>query len=494
MDKKNWLHLIGVSGKTTANVAKVFQEMGWFVTGSDSQFLPPASNLLEEYKINTAEGYNFKHLTREFWETKIPNLAEQGVSSNPDLVLFISHLTTKNKEYLYARKKGLTIKPYAQILGEYLIKPESIVVAGTAGKTTTTALITFILQSLGIDPSYMIGAEVLDISDSLKITNTKFSVIEGDEYHNPDAEVEGNAKFLEYRPKYLVLTSIGWEHQDIFPTQQMYLEEFKKLVDLVPAEGVIVANANDENIDKVLVGAKAKVIRYSSNDKDTSWKVVKGKTSSKIYDPRGNFVMEFKTNLLGDYNLENILASVVVVLNISSEAIPLDVIREGTGSLKVIAKAVTDFRGAKKRLEKLYEDENLTVIDDFGVAPTRAINSLATLKETYPKHKIIAVFEPNSGSRPMDSKLFASMYKGAFNDADEVLIPDLSTASDGLVETDEMVDRMNLLKFRAKHVSNPEIVDYLLSRKTEEQGKLLIVFFSSYRLTEVAEKLIDKLK
>lgn len=492
MEKKKWLHLIGVSGKTTANVAKVFQEMGWFVTGSDSQFLPPASNLLEDYKINTVEGYNYKHLTKEFWLEKLPQLSAEEIDEYPNLVLFISHLTTKNKEYLFARKKGLEIKPYAQILGEYLIKEESIVVAGTAGKTTTTALITYVLQKLGLDPSYMIGAEVSDIPDSLKITESKYSVIEGDEYHNPDPEVEGKAKFLEYKPKYLVLTSIGWEHQDIFPTQERYLEEFKKLVDLVPEDGLIVAKTGSSKIDTLLEGAKARIIRYSLGTGDNNWHVVKSKNSNKVYDNRGNFVMEFTTKMLGDYNIENILASIIIVLNLSSANLPVDLLREGSNSLKTIAKAVSEFKGAKKRLEKLYEDENLTVIDDFGVAPSRAVNSLSTLKSNYPNHKIVAIFEPNSGSRPLDLELFNSMYRGCFEDADEVIIPDLSHAVDGLVTTDEMVDRMNALSFKTKHITNSEIVDYLISRKLEED-KLLIVFFSSYRLTETAESLIDKI-
>lgn len=519
---KKWFHLIGVSGKTTANIAKVFQEMGWFVTGSDNQFLPPASNLLEEYKINTAQGYDYTHLTSEFWKSRVTGAQSRDIPENPDLVLFISHLNTKNKEYLYARKKGLNIKPYAQILKEYLIKPESIVVIGTAGKTTTTALATFVLKKLDLDPSYMIGAEVLDIPESLKITDSQFSVIEGDEYHNPDPQIEGKAKFLEYKPKYLIITSIGWEHQDIFPTQEKYVEEFKKAVQLVPEDGLIIAHYGDANIDKALEGAKCKVIRYgmkvgtrsqvsgnsnpelvTSNHKpgtsnlEPKWTVEKvDEGYSRVYDAEDNPVLEFKTSLLGDYNQENILAVVTLLLNLPSHILPVRLIREGTNSLGVLSEIISEFKGPKKRLEKLFESENLVVIDDFGVAPNRAENSLKTLKEYYPDHKVVAIFEPNSGSRFNDETLFNEMYKDSFKNADEIIIPDLSNVNSEIASTEEMVERLNKLGFNVKHVSNDKLIEELKLKSSQlvaDGSKLIIVFFSSYKLTEIAEEFVMNL-
>lgn len=495
---QKWFHLIGVCGKTTANIAKVFQEIGWFVTGSDNQYLPPASLLLEKYNINTVEGYSFRHLTKDFWEEKLGR--ELDINENPDLVLFISHLNTKNKEYLFARKKNLDIRPYSKILGEYLIKPESIVVVGSAGKTTTTALTTLFLQKLGVDPSYMIGAEVIDIPDSLKITNSEFSVMEGDEYHNPDPQIEGKAKFLEYKPKYLIITNIGWEHQDIFPTQERYIEEFAKAVELIPEDGLIVAHLGDENIDKALKNAKARVIRYGlkPNSKllkghEEFWSVDKRPDGiSGIYDSKGNLIFEFETKLLGEYNLENILASVITVLNLPAKKLLLNLFQSGTESLNILKDVIKDFEGPKKRLEKLYISENLIVVDDFGVTPNRAKNSLKTLKEYYPEFNIVAVFEPNSASRPKDEALFSEMYKGSFKNAERVIIPDLSTVNEELAQSDEMVDRLRNLGFNSEHISNSDLVDNL-KKFNEMKKKTLIVFFSSYRLTEIAEELVKEL-
>jgi len=487
-----WFHLIGVCGKTTANIAKVFQDMGWFVTGSDTQFLPPASKLLEEYKINTVEDYSFKHLTKEFWEEKLARKLD--IPESPDLVLFISYLSNKNKEYLYAKKQKLNIKPYAQILGDHLIKPESIVVAGTAGKTTTTALITYILQNLQLDPSYMIGAEVVNIPGSLKITDSQYSVIEGDEYHNPDPEIEGKAKFLEYRPKYLVLTNIGWEHQDIFPTQERYIEEFKKLVDLVPKDGFIVAHADDKNIDKALKNAKGKVVRYKLADGNVElgiWTVRKMDGFNEIFDENGESMMQFKTSLLGDYNLENILAAfIVVMLTPNDEEIPDD--EESDKMMDVIQASIENFKGVKKRLEVLSESENFVVMDDFGVAPERAKNSLGTIKKNFSPYKITAIFEPNAGSRISDKEQFERMYQYTFKDADEVIIPDLSTANAELVSSEDMAERLIKLRVNAKYIPSSDLLSYLEELKNtseSENEKNLVVFFSSYRLTEMAEEL-----
>jgi UDP-N-acetylmuramate: L-alanyl-gamma-D-glutamyl-meso-diaminopimelate ligase len=502
-----WFHLIGVCGKATANIAKAFQEKGWFVTGSDSQFFPPASDLLNEYNINTIEGYSYEHLTKEFWQNELESrnkTLELGKlstvnSEHPDLVLFISHLTNKNKEYLFAKKKNLDIRPYAKILGEYLIKPESIVVTGTAGKTTTTALITFIMQKLGLEPSYMIGADVVNITDSLQITDTDFSVIEGDEYHNTDPEIEGKAKFLEYKPRYLVITNIGWEHQDVFPTQEKYIEEFAKAAALVPEDGVIVAHAGDKNIDKALENATCKVVRYSlreagnenrdeqNNHNTLHWSVKQSGDFYKIYNEKNVELLQFETSLLGEYNIENILAAVAVVLNIPARKLPSEVIWNGTKNLDIIKSAIKEFKGVNKRLEILHEDEKLVIVDDFGVAPNRAKNSLETLRTNYPDYKITAVFEPNSGSRPSDNDLFNQMYKNAFKDADRVIIPDLSTANDELVSSEQLVERLTKLGFDASYVQSSNLLSTL---SATNNSKNLIVFFSSYRLTEIARELV----
>ncbi len=479
-----WFHAIGICGKTTSNVALMFRAMGWFVTGSDSQYFPPVSTMLQKENVPTAEGYHFSHLTKEFWIEKLGIKPEDWKTSDvPDLCLIVESATSKNKEYLFAKKRNIPVKPYAQILNEYLVKPESVVVIGTAGKTTTTALITSILQKLELNPSYMIGAEVIDFKESLVNTDSNWSVIEGDEYYS--LELSKGAKFLEYKPKYLVITNIGWEHQDIYPTQERYIEEFKKCVELVPTDGVIIAKAGDKNIDEVVGSAKCNVIRYSSKNFKDAWKVEPGEIN-RISDDKNNEVMSFKTDLIGDYNLENILASVILLkfLSNSGKLQNLDFDVE-------IPHMIASFKGPKKRLEMLYKSEDLMVIDDFGVAPSRAMNSLATLRQYYPNKdlKLLAIFEPNSGSRPKDESLFKQMYKDAFKDASEVIVPDLSSANEDLASTEEVTSRLKELGFNAHHVASADLQMYLTEVVKGIRQPLMVVFFSSYRLTEAAENL-----
>lgn len=525
-----WFHAVGICGKATGNVAKMFKDMGWFVTGSDIQFFPPMSEQLKDWKIPTVEGYHFSHLTKEFWSKSLGNSMPE-VGEYPDLCLIVDTATPQNKEYLFAKKKGLDIRPFSQILGEYLVKPESIVVIGTAGKTTTTSLIVRLLQELKIDPSYMIGAEVIDIPKSINNTDSKWSVLEGDEYHNPD--ISNGAKFLEYKPKYLVITNIGWEHQDIFSTQEKYINEFAKAIELVPEDGFILAHAGDKNINKALKKAKAQVIRYKLENEDNkiegdfkavesasgelfksnkvkkdeskmleneaieeedvevgsenqTWLVRKGGDLHTIIDNNGDPLFEFKTSLLGDYNLENILAAVVLILNTPPED-PSDSLDEDMEMFKTIQETILNFKGPKKRLEVLYQDDKLVVVDDFGVTPNRAENSLKTLKENFPHHHITAVFEPNSGSRIKDLKIFNQLYKSSFVNADLVIIPELSTLSEDLITSEEMTKRLIDLKYNAKYIPSELMIENLKELKNSKE-KNLIVFFSSYRLTQTAKK------
>jgi UDP-N-acetylmuramate: L-alanyl-gamma-D-glutamyl-meso-diaminopimelate ligase len=480
---KKWFHAIGASGKTTANVARMFKTMGWFVTGSDSQFIPPASDIIQKSEVPFDLGYSYKHLTKQFWEEKLKTSLD--IPEHPDLGLVVESVTPKNKELLFAKKHNINIIPFSQILGEHLIKPNSIVIAGTAGKTTTTAILVHMLINLGLNPSYMIGADVVDLDESLVKTESAWSVIEGDEYHNP--QLSRGAKFLEYKPKYLVLTKISWEHHDVFETEARYVEEFKKLVELVPESGLIVAKSGDKNIDEVLKSAKCRVIRYKQTEKnfqnsDGLWRVEGGIGDIKtIFDDKDNKILEFNTKLIGDYNLENILAAVALVYNV----IPVE-------DIKILTKTIEDFKGAKKRLEFVYESDDLIVVDDFGVAPERARNSLKTLKQHFPSHHIVGVYEPNAGSRPMDQDLFNQMYDHAFNNVHKLIIPTLSDINSELADSKLMVERLASFGVDVEHLENEKINEYLaeyISQKSKEDEKVLVVFFSSYRLTTIAQEL-----
>lgn len=510
--KLKWFHAIGACGKATAPITKMFKDMGWFVTGTDAQFSPPASDILVNNNIPFALDYHFSHMTKSFWEEKLKNekweegnpkywvprneensdAVELNIPEKPDLSLIVESATNKNKEYMYAKVQGIDVRPFSQILGEYLVKPESVVVIGTAGKTTTTALIVHILKGLGLYPSFMVGADVVGFKDAVENTNSNISVLEGDEYHNKD--LSNGAKFLEFKPKYLTITNIGWEHQEIFPTQDEYINEFRKVIQLIPADGLIVAKLEDRNIDKIVGNAKCRVIRYSvKNDKDSKssedqdqWSIEDQKEGKfTVFNANGDKVLTSQTELIGSYNLENIVSATIIVDDLLKQ-IGKQV------NYSQIGELISTFKGVTKRLEKVFEDEILTIIDDFGIAPNRAKNSLGTLRNYYPEHKIIAVFEPNAGSRPNNEEIFKEIYQDAFKEASEVIIPELSEFNKELVGTDQFIQWLKELGFNVNHLKKEEIKEYLEKKVREgrdKNEKLLVIFFSAYRLTNTVHNL-----
>lgn len=533
-----WIHIIGVSGKATSLVAKFFKDKGWFVTGSDAQFFPPASTYLQDHQINTAQGYNYKHLTKEYWieklETPNPKPQTKSVISNqnsdskisntkfeipnsPDLCIMMSFLSEKNKEYRYAKLHNIPVWPYAKALGEYLIKENSVVVVGTAGKTTTTALIAFLLIELGLDPSFMIGAETNNFEESIYEGSSDWSVIEGDEYHNPNENIEGKPKFMEYKPKFLVITNIGHEHQDIFPTQEEYNSAFQKLVASVPSEGVIIARAGDKNIDDVITHAKCRVIRYGSNhavkaDYYSSYHhSLQEGPEYEVLDHEKKSILRGKMNLLDVYNTENILAAFILIKElIERELLPAEHIKKRLRNEGIPADAVAllfkedlfamfqsliqEFAGVKKRLEIVHSSEDLVILDDFGVVPHRAKRTLTTVAQHYPGYKIVAVFEPNSASRPLEKETFNKLYHEVFKNTELVVIPELSSQSE-LVDQEEMVSRLSLLGYAASASDNKTLVSSLVRLLEKEKDvKHVIVFFSSYRLTEMVHTLADHVR
>ena len=478
-----WFHAVGACGKATANVAKMFKDMGWFVTGTDMQFIPPASQILIDAQISTEVGYHYSHLTKEFWEQKLGT--QLNIPEHPTLALIVESASSKNKEYLFAKKQNIDIRPFSQILRDYLIKPESIVIVGTAGKTTTTALTAFLLKELQLNPSYMIGADVIDLKDGLQNTDSNYSVLEGDEYYSKELSI--GAKFLQYKPKYGIITKVSWEHVDVYPTEEEYIAEFKKFVEIVPVDGLIIAKLNDQNIDSALESFKASLLRYTYIENESEIKgaancfyVKKTEGGYSILNSAKEVLVSGITNLLGSYNLENILAAFLVY----SQILKLT-------DFNLFAQIVAKFKGPKKRLEHLLKTENLIVVDDFGVAPERAANSLRTLKQAYPEYTITAVFEPNSGSRPIDITTFNQIYKDSFNDAANVLIPTLSDTAN-LIQTAEFVENLKQLKFNVEYIPTENLIELL--KNSIDDTKRLVVFFSAYRLTEIAHKFVSDVK
>ncbi len=362
------VYFIGIAGKTMAPLAKAFKDMGWEVSGSDQEKVyPPISTYLEENRISYKRGYRAEN---------VPKDADLVVAGYSALLI-----DSENPEYKKAQDLKLKIKSFPEVLQEYLIKENSIVVAGTYGKTTLSALIAWILTKAGLNPSYMTGGIPVNLGDGVRITDSLFSVVEGDEV--PALRKTDPPKFMFFRPKYLLLTATKHDHPEIYKTPEDYLEAFVKLVGLLPANGILIYN--QESVDeKVVNNFAGKKVPYSSVNQP--W---------------------VKTNLLGRHNQENISGAIKLCRELG--------IKE-----EVIKDAVESFGGVKTRLEFLGKPGGRFIYWDFSQHPEKVKAALNALRENYPQNQIVCIFDPAMTGLKYQESL--DWYPKAFDQADQVIV------------------------------------------------------------------------
>ncbi len=395
MTENKRIHFIGICGVAMSALAAAFHKEGWHVTGSDVGFFPPISDYLKDNNISFYPGWHPEKMT------------EHG---NPDIVVVGNVAGSANPEFIYARKNNLNYKSYPEVIAKHIVQNNSLVCAGTYGKTSTTALLTLILEKAGLNPSYMFGGLSLNLPVSAKIhdKNDKWSVLEGDEYKT--ARWDSRPKFKLYSPTHLLLTSVSWDHADIYPTENTYLQAFRDLTAMIPADGLIVACSDDLKIKNVLTANVngAKIITYGKDPAaDYAYSQVEQTPAGISFVIKHNGV-EYKINapVLGEHMAENICGAFAMAKEINTDE-------------KAILETIAGFKGIKRRLEKRHEGQ-ITVYDDLGHSPAKATATLKTLRAIYPKNKITAIFEPNTGNRKSQS---APSYANAFKDADCVIIP-----------------------------------------------------------------------
>lgn len=407
------VHLIGIAGKTMAPLAKMFKEMGWQVTGSDhGQTYPPISTYLKENEIVYHHSYSAKNIVGK------PDLVVVGRSA-----LLVD---PQNPEYWQAEKLGLRIVSYPEVLRDYLVKTNSIVIAGTYGKTTISGLTAWILEKAGFNPSFMIGGVPLNFADGIRKTNSAWSVVEGDE---PPAMKETDPpKFMFYKPKYLLLTACQWDHPEIFRTAKEYKEAFIKLVKLVPQDGLVIACLDGKDVDGVVKKAKCPVIWYSclSNEvgphtrSDLYWVDEIQFTKDKM-----RFTVVWRDNktkkkgkrltvyspLLGLHNVQNVCGVVALTLSLGIKP-------------EVIKKAVRNFRGIRTRLELVGEFGGVRVFWDFAQHPLKVKETLSALRTRYKENKIICVFDPHQSM--LQGRESLAWYPDCFDQASGVIVTKVS--------------------------------------------------------------------
>ncbi len=389
---KKHIHFVGICGVGTSAVAIAFHNQGWVVTGSDKGFFPPVSTELEKTGVAYYAGWHPEKMT-EAGPIEFIVAGGGGTSS-------------RNPELIYAKEQNIPIYSMAEAIGKYLVKENSIVCVGTWGKTTTSSLLSYILEQAGKNPSYFSGGVAIG-RNTAALTDGTWSVVEGDEYQS--AIWDKRPKFAHYKPTHLLLTAVSWDHADLYPTEQSYMEAFKELINSTSNSGKIAACIDNEFV-RILTQDKRNIATYGA-DASADYRyenVAQSKTGISFSIIHKATTHTLTSPLLGIFQAENITGCFAIAHSIGIDA-------------ETIIRAIGSFKGLKRRLERRFEGD-VTVIDDIAHSPEKARSILSTIRAVYPG-KIVAVFEPNIGGRRPETK---RMYKDAFKNEDLVVIPRLS--------------------------------------------------------------------
>ncbi len=382
------IYFIGICGTAMGNGALLLREMGYEVSGSDENVYPPMSDLLEASGIKIYSGYEPSHLQEK-----------------PDLVVIGNAISRGNAEVEYVLNEKLPYTSLAELLKDYVIQgKESIVVSGTHGKTTTSALSSWVFESAGLEPNFLVGGVLENFGRGYQARpKSKYVILEGDEYDT--AFFDKRSKFLHYLPSTLIVNNIEFDHADIFSSLDEIKLSFRRLVNIVPAGGIVIANGDDENAREVISGSFAPVETFGVSE-GCSWQAVNvaytGNTSQFDVVHNGESEQQLEVNLLGEFNVKNALAVTIAA-------------RHHGISYEAIQKAFSTFRNVRRRLEFKGEFGGVKVYDDFAHHPTAIRETLKAFRSKYPTERIIAIFEPRSNTtrRNIFQKELAECFAGA---------------------------------------------------------------------------------
>ncbi|MBU2621938.1 MAG: UDP-N-acetylmuramate:L-alanyl-gamma-D-glutamyl-meso-diaminopimelate ligase [Proteobacteria bacterium] len=391
-DNVKKIHLIAVCGTGMGALACMLKDMDYEVTGSDQRVYPPMSDFLVRKGIFLMEGFGADNL-----------------SHRPDLVIVGNAVRKDNPEVVRMIETGLFYCSMPQALNRFAAKgKKTLLVTGTHGKTTTSSILAWILYKAGLDPSFMIGGIVKNFDSNYRIGNGDYFVVEGDEYDT--AFFDKGPKFLHFNSSITVLTSIEFDHADIFRDLEHVKQTFGNMIGKIPPANLLIVCDGDENIDSLIKNRDCVTERYGRKE-DSSWKLgsVYVKPPWTFFDviKKGYIFGTFKTKLVGEHNLLNALSVIAVADHLSVPA-------------SAISEALETFEGAKRRQEVRGVKKGITVMDDFAHHPTAVRETIKAVKPFYSSGRIIAVFEPRTNSSMR--KVFQDIYPVSFDVADIVCI------------------------------------------------------------------------
>ena len=461
MTDQKHIHLIGICGTAMASLAGLLKQRGVKVTGSDAAAYPPMSDFLAAQGIPVGQPYGADNL-----------------KPRPDLVVVGNAISRGNPELEHVLNERIPFKSMAQVVQEeFLQGREVIAVAGTHGKTTTTSMLSWIFESAGRSPSFLIGGIAENFSSSYALRPTQHFVIEADEYDT--AFFDKGPKFMHYFPDAVVLTSVEFDHADIYADLDAVKTAFKRLVNLVPGRGKIIAHDAQQNLDEVLAKSFSAVERYGFSERAewrindvryaadrTTWKVHKG---TQLWH-------ELEFALAGEYNVLNATAAAAMASHyeIGQEA---------------IAQALKEFKSVKRRLEVKAEVNGITIIDDFAHHPTAIAGTLKALRARYAGRRLWAICEPRSNT--LRRRVFEKELAESLAVADEVVIASIfkpeAIKENERLRVASVVEMAKKSGRKARELADADAITAALA--TELRGGDVVAILSNGGFGSIYEKL-----
>jgi UDP-N-acetylmuramate: L-alanyl-gamma-D-glutamyl-meso-diaminopimelate ligase len=367
------IHILGICGTFMGSLALLARERGFRVTGCDANVYPPMSTQLETAGIELVEGFDAGQLKLQ-----------------PDVFVIGNAMSRGNPLVEAILNSGLPYTSGPQFFAEHILAGRWVLaVSGTHGKTTTTAMLSWILEYAGYQPGFLIGGVPKNFDVSARLGGSDFFVVEADEYDS--AFFDKRSKFVHYRPRTLILNNLEFDHADIFPDLAAIQRQFHHLIRTVPSEGSILYPLGNDAIDETISwGSWSELVSLGIEDSGAAWQsaaINPDGSQLKISSAKHGSV-EFSWQQTGEHNVANALAASAAA---HAVGVPLE----------VSAQALSKFEGVKRRMEVIAEANDITLYDDFAHHPTAIQTTLEGLRNKYPQDRIVAIIEPRSNTMKM---------------------------------------------------------------------------------------------
>lgn len=383
------LHILGICGTFMSGIAILARQCGHQVSGSDMNVYPPMSLQLEQQGIDLMEGFDPKH-----------------IPADVDMVIVGNVISRGNPAMEYVMERGISYTSGTEWLAKnVLAKRWVLAVSGTHGKTTTTSLLTWILEHAGLKPGFLVGGVPENFGVSARLGESPFFVIEADEYDS--AFFDKRSKFIHYRPKTLILNNLEFDHADIFADLNAVKTQFQYLLRTVPGNGLIVNNAADANVTDVMSrGCWTRAEGFACPN--SSWRAEAVKADGSVFKAfhLNQLIGEVEWQLLGEHNLNNAVAAIAAAHHAGVEP-------------KKALEALSSFKNVKRRMEVKGEVNQIVVYDDFAHHPTAIATTLSGLRAKIGKARLIAILE--FGSYTMRSGVHRDKIEASLREADMVV-------------------------------------------------------------------------